>query len=111
MDKILVSACFLGEKVRYDGGDNRLTHQLIQQWLDESRLVSFCPEVSGGLTTPRSAAEILYNDVVFTQGGDNVSDAYIKGAKAALALCHRHKIKYALMKESSPSWGSRDFPL
>lgn len=102
----MVSACFLGAKVRYDGGDNQLTHQLIQDWQKESRLIGFCPEVSGGLVTPRPAAEILYNDVVLTQGGENVSQAFIEGAKAALQLCQRKKIKYALMKESSPSCGS-----
>lgn len=106
MEKILVSACFLGEKVRYDGGDNRLTHKLLQDWIKESRIVAFCPEVAGGLSTPRSAAEILYSDVVFTQEGENISRAFIEGAQATLKLCQRKKIKYALMKESSPSCGS-----
>lgn len=106
VEKILVSACFLGKKVRFDGGDNKLTHHLLDKWKQESRIVSFCPEVAGGLKTPRSAAEILYNNVVFTQGGDNVSDEYIKGALKALEVCKRKDIKYALLKESSPSCGS-----
>lgn len=106
MEKILVSACFLGDKVRYDASDNRLTHPLIDNWKKESRLVGFCPEVSGGLCTPRPAAEILYHDVVITEAGDNVSQAFIDGANEALRLCQRKNIKYALMKESSPSCGS-----
>ena len=106
MEKILVSACFLGDKVRYDAGDNRLTHQLIESWKKESRLVSFCPEVAGGLCTPRSAAEILYHDVVINKVGENVSQAFLDGANETLKLCQRKKIKYALMKESSPSCGS-----
>lgn len=106
MNKVLVSSCFLGDKVRYDGGDNRLSHSLINEWKAEGRLVSFCPEISGGLSIPRPAAEILFNDVVFSKEGDNVSDAFLAGALKALEICKKYNIKYALMKESSPSCGS-----
>ncbi len=57
MEKVLVSRCLLGHRVRYDGGASGPFDQL-QQWLDEGRIVPLCPEVAGGLPTPRAAAEI-----------------------------------------------------
>ena len=57
MEKILVSACLLGERVRYHGGDARIEHPILQRWSEEGRLVPICPEVAGGLSTPRPAAE------------------------------------------------------
>ena len=56
--EILISACLLGERVRYHGGDARIEHPILRRWLEEGRLVPACPEVAGGLTTPRPAAEI-----------------------------------------------------
>jgi uncharacterized protein YbbK (DUF523 family) len=50
MEKILISSCFLGNKVRYDGGDNLLTHTTLIRWQEEQRLVVICPELAGGLT-------------------------------------------------------------
>ena len=119
MEKILISACFLGEKVRYDGKANTLTHDIIQQWRNENRLVSVCPEVSAGLSTPRVAAEIQPITVsvhrplssqkqVLTQQGEDVSDAFYRGANIALEVCQKNNIRFALLKESSPSCGSTD---
>ncbi|MCK1788536.1 2-thiouracil desulfurase family protein, partial [Pseudomonas sp. TNT11] len=52
MQKILVSRCLLGHKVRYDGGASGPFDQLAA-WQAEGRVVAICPEVSGGLPTPR----------------------------------------------------------
>ena len=57
MEKVLVSACLLGEKVRYDGGAATSDDPLLARWMREGRVVSFCPEVAGGLGTPRPRAE------------------------------------------------------
>ncbi|KAF0864879.1 2-thiouracil desulfurase family protein, partial [Pseudomonas sp. LD120] len=57
MHKILVSRCLLGHRVRYDGGASGPFDQLAN-WLQEGRVVALCPEVAGGLPTPRAAAEI-----------------------------------------------------
>jgi uncharacterized protein YbbK (DUF523 family) len=109
MKKLLVSACFLGEKVRYDGDDNLLDNNYFSQWKKDKRLIVICPEVTGGLSTPRDPAEIQhrYNSInVITISGENVTNAFEKGAQAALLLCQRHDITHALLKESSPSCGS-----
>lgn len=109
MQKILISGCFLGQKVRYDGGHNDLTHHLIRQWSADGRLISICPEVVAGLPIPRPPAEIQQRNgerIITTILGDDVTDAFQRGAKQALVLCQRHNISYALLKESSPSCGS-----
>lgn len=107
MDKILISSCFLGNNVRYDSGHNRLENLLIKKWHKEGRLIVICPEVSGGLSIPRPAAEIQrQSEKVITINNIDVSDSFISGANKALALCKQHHIQFALLKESSPSCGS-----
>lgn len=108
MEKILVSACFLGELVRYNAKQKKLSHHCLSLWLAQGRLISICPEVIGGLSVPRAPAEINSNTKeVITANGDNVTAQFSLGAKKALELCKVHDIKYALLKESSPSCGSQ----
>ena len=104
-EKILISGCFLGQKVRYNGKVKILQHTLIERWHKEQRLVAVCPEVIGGLPVPRAPAEIQGKKVITCEGLD-VTQQFVAGAKQALALCERYSIRYALLKESSPSCGS-----
>jgi uncharacterized protein YbbK (DUF523 family) len=114
MQKILVSRCLLGHLVRYDGGASGPFDQL-QQWLDEGRVVPLCPEVAGGLPTPRAAAEIPegqggevldgHTSVITTEGED-VSAEFLSGAYQALELVQKHGIRIALLKANSPSCGN-----
>lgn len=106
LEKILISRCFLGEKVKYNGGDNLLASDVIARWQQQQRLVLVCPEVSGSLAVPRPPAEITPDGRVLTQQGEDVSEAFRKGAEHALSLCRQHHIRFALLKESSPSCGS-----
>nr|WP_318024166.1 DUF523 domain-containing protein [Ghiorsea bivora] len=105
-----MSACLLGEAVRYDGGDcahhlNKKSAMLLQQWQQEGLLLPLCPEVLGGLPVPRPAAEIV-GDKVVTQAGEDVSQAFCIGAEKALALCQQYQIQYAILKQGSPSCGN-----
>lgn len=104
MEKILISSCLLGALVRYDATGQKLSHPQITTWQQQGRIVSFCPEVAGGLPTPREPAEII-NDKVITNIGDNVTIEFKLGAEKALRLCRQHDIRFALLKESSPSCG------
>ena len=104
MHKVLVSSCLLGQPVRYDGQSKGLTSDILTQWLQEKRVVAFCPEVAGGLPTPRAPAEINAEKVI-TSTGEDVTDEFQLGAVKALALCKAQQIKFALLKESSPSCG------
>lgn len=106
-DKILVSRCFLGDIVRYNSQKLTLNHPLLQLWQTQNRIVSICPEVSGGLSVPREPAEQQFeNNKVITITGVDVTSQFNAGAQQALALCHKHNIRFAVLKESSPSCGS-----
>jgi len=114
MEKILVSRCLLGHRVRYDGGASG-PFDLLQHWLDEGRVVPLCPEVAGGLPTPRPAAEIPGghgarvldgNAAVITTEGEDVSAQFLSGAYQALALAREHGIRIAVLKANSPSCGN-----
>jgi uncharacterized protein YbbK (DUF523 family) len=116
MQKILVSRCLLGHRVRYDGGANG-PFALLQRWQAEGRVVVLCPEVAGGLPTPRPAAEIPSGQgaqvldgrlPVLTIDGDEVTAAFVAGAEQALALVRQHGIRLALLKARSPSCGNRE---
>ncbi|PUA44766.1 DUF523 domain-containing protein [Pseudomonas protegens] len=114
MHKILVSRCLLGHRVRYDGGASGPFDQLAA-WLQEGRVVALCPEVAGGLPTPRAAAEIpggQGGDVlagrapVMTTEGEDVSAQFLSGARQALELVEQHGIRVAVLKANSPSCGN-----
>ena len=116
VEKILISACLLGQRVRYDGDGARSGHELLARWEREGRLVPICPEVAGGLPVPRPPAELRGGDggdvlagsaQVVTAAGADVSPFFRSGAQAALALAERHGIRVAVLKERSPSCGSR----
>ena len=115
LPKLMVSACLLGNPVRYDGKSRNLDHSGLQHLLTQGRVIAFCPEVAGGLPVPRAAAEIVAGDGsaviagtarVKTREGDDVSDFFLVGAEQALALCRQHNISTALLTELSPSCGS-----
>ncbi|QZA32800.1 DUF523 domain-containing protein [Hydrogenibacillus sp. N12] len=103
---ILVSACLLGHPVTYTGDDNFVDDPRLRRWLAEGRVIAVCPEVAGGLSTPRPPAEIR-GDRVVTVDGRDVTEAFQKGAEAALALARHFDVALALLKQSSPSCGSR----
>ena len=114
MEKILVSRCLLGHRVRYDGGASG-PFDLLEQWIAEGRVVPLCPEVAGGLPTPRAAAEIPGGQgaevldgtaAVITTEGEDVSAQFLDGARQALALVQKHGIRVAVLKANSPSCGN-----
>jgi uncharacterized protein YbbK (DUF523 family) len=107
MEKILVSACLLGEKVRYNGGAATSDDPSLRRWLAEGRVVSFCPEMEGGLGTPRPRAE-RRGSLVITEEGADVTAAFARGAALALETTRRLHIRIAVLKEGSPSCGSSE---
>lgn len=112
--KLLVSRCLLGHPVRYDGGASG-PYDRLAQWQAQGRVVALCPEVAGGLPTPRPAAEIPGGQgaavlegaaSVITCDGDDVTGAFMSGARQALALVEQHGIGIAILKAHSPSCGN-----
>ena len=103
MEKILISACLLGENTKYDGGNN--LDERLNGFLEFFELVPFCPEVEGGLPVPRKKSEIR-NDAVKDEKGRNVTSYFETGADKAVAICKYLGIKIAILKENSPSCGT-----
>ncbi len=109
----LVSACLLGCPTAYDGGA-RIQDSLLTL-AARGRVVPVCPEMAGGLPTPRPPAEIVGGDgddvldgqarVVMITGQD-VTQAFLRGAEHTLAVAQRYAIAGAILKQCSPSCGS-----
>ncbi len=106
MKRVLVSACLLGEKVRFDGQDKGVQNEVLARWLAEGRVIKVCPEVAGGLSVPRPPAERQPDGRVLTDTGVDVSEAFNAGVVAALSLVAENDIAVAVLKEGSPSCGS-----
>jgi uncharacterized protein YbbK (DUF523 family) len=95
MEKILVSSCLLGNTVRYDGQGKRIDHSDFDWLLAHCEIIAFCPEVAGGLPTPRPAAEIqgdnggssvlMQQAKVIANTGEDVTDAFMTRANK---LCY-----------------------
>jgi uncharacterized protein YbbK (DUF523 family) len=100
---LLVSACLLGTCCNHEGTHSRRTS--VMELASTHRLVPICPEACGGLPTPRPAAE-RRGDRVVTANGDDVTDAYARGAAAAVELAHAVGARQAVLKARSPSCGS-----
>lgn len=100
--KILVSACLLGVFCRYDG-KTRL-NEAVAALREKHELVPFCPEIYGGLPTPRDPAEILDGRVVTSRGND-VTAQYEKGAQEAVRLAQMMGCELAILQDRSPSCG------
>ena len=101
--KILVSACLLGVSCRYDGQSK--SYLLVDELCRRHQVVPVCPEIFGGLPTPRTPAERQGERVVTRTGGD-VTAEYRRGAEEALHLARKLGCTVAVLKERSPSCGS-----
>ena len=101
-EKILVSACLLGMPCRYDGKSKPCKAVIALK--EKYELVPFCPEIYGGLPTPRIPSERV-GDRVLMRDGQDVTENYMRGAMAAYELCCALDIKKAILKERSPSCG------
>ena len=100
--KLLVSACLLGIDCKYNGKNNK--NENILKLTKEHEVIPVCPEILGGLETPRIPSEI-YKDKVITKDGRNVTDQYQKGARETLKIVNICGCKQAILKEKSPSCG------
>ncbi|MBP1918785.1 DUF523 domain-containing protein [Youngiibacter multivorans] len=102
MEKIVVSACLLGEKVRYDGTGKSVEEIIALSGKYE--LIPVCPEVLGGLPIPRPKSEIR-DGRVFSIDGRDVTLEFKSGAEKVLRLCLESGATKAILKAKSPSCG------
>lgn len=99
---ILISACLMGINCRYNG-ESEIVKEL-EELKNKYNLIPVCPEIYGGLKTPRNPAERV-KDKVLTNNGEDVTAGYAKGAEEILKLAKFYDCKYAILKERSPSCG------
>lgn len=100
---ILVSACLLGVNCRYDG--KGVLDEAVKALMEYAVLIPVCPEIMGGLATPRDPAERV-GEMVLTKNGEDVTEAYRNGAGETLKLARLFGCQCAVLKERSPSCGS-----
>ncbi len=100
--KILVSACLMGLNCRYNGIG--VVAEGIRELMKEHQLIPVCPEIFGGMPTPRDPAEQRDNRV-FTSAGEDVTEPYTKGAEEVVRLAKLYGCTLAILKERSPSCG------
>ena len=100
--KILVSACLTGDNCKYNGGNN--LNPALVEFLTAHEVVKVCPEVLGGLATPRAPAEIQKGQVVNTEGR-NVTKEFEAGAQRAFEIVEKGKPDLIILQSRSPSCG------
>ena len=104
MKALLISRCLLGAPCRYDGKSKPLAAETLQALRARYDLIPVCPEVLGGLATPRTPSE-RQGDRVVMKTGEDVTAEYRRGAEAALRAAQENRVCAALLKERSPSCG------
>jgi len=106
---ILVSACLLGIKCRYDG-TRREIPDTIQNLIKEGKsLIPVCPEQLGGLPTPRAKSRVVWDDDgprVINELGEDVTSQFVIGAREVLKIAQLVAADRAYLKSKSPSCGS-----
>ena len=102
--RIMVSACLMGENCKYNGGNN--LNEKVLEFVKGHEVISVCPEVMGGLPTPRVPAEIV-DGVVTTKGGRNVDVEFRKGAENALQIAIENQVDLVILQSRSPSCGPK----
>ena len=102
---IAVSACLLGENCKYDGGNNY--SEPLHEFVKGHSVVPICPEVMGGLPTPRDPAEII-GGVVRQKSGRSVDEAFRRGARAALKKVKAAGAELVILQSRSPSCGVKE---
>jgi uncharacterized protein YbbK (DUF523 family) len=112
---ILVSACLLGHKTKYDGGSN--PNELLLKYNERGRFIAICPECFGQMPVPHPPAEIVKRTnkkilagkaIVKNKEGQEVTRFFYNGADKVLKIANAYNVKYAILKESSPSCGVHD---
>lgn len=103
--KVLISACLLGDNVKYSGGNN-LTPELVELLKKYNvKLVKVCPETFAGLPRPRVPSEIR-GEKVFSKDQRDITDEFLDGAEKTFKVANKNQVHFAILKERSPSCGS-----
>ena len=100
--KVIVSACLAGDNCKYNGGNN--LNQKMMAFLQTHEIIKVCPEVLGGLPTPRPSAEIVNGQVMNTEG-KNITKEFSLGAQKAFEIVQQKNPDLIILQSRSPSCG------
>ena len=100
--KVVVSACLLGEKCKYNGGCNY--SEAVVRYLEGKEVIPVCPEVLAGLGVPRTPVEIV-DGVVRDRDGNSVDNVLRVAVAQILSLLKEEQIECAVLKSRSPTCG------
>ena len=109
---ILISACLVGIKSMWDSDSD--SRQCFMEQMAKGELLPVCPEQLGGLSTPRPLSEIIGgtgedvldgNARICTKDGDDVTQAFLRGANEILHLARLAKADLIILRQNSPSCG------
>ncbi len=103
MNKIIVSACLVGIPCRYNATASCISE--LRDLYDKGEIIAVCPEVLGGLSTPRVPCEIQKDGRIINKNGIDCSDAFIQGAQKTLLIAQEYSCDVAILKSNSPSCG------
>ena len=101
---VIVSACLLGRKCKYNGGDNY--NEKVAEFVKGHNVIPVCPELAGGLPTPRIPCEIV-DGVVTNRDGESKDREYRLGAEVCLKTALENKAGLAILQSRSPSCGAK----
>ena len=102
MKKIMVSACLLGQNCKYNGGNNY--SEKVAEYIKGHKVIPVCPEVAGGLPTPRIPCEIV-DEVVTNKNGESKDKEFRSGAQLCLEKAIEENVDLAILQSRSPSCG------
>jgi uncharacterized protein YbbK (DUF523 family) len=115
MAKVLVSGCINGRPIRYNATGVDVESETWDRWVDEGRLVPFCPELAAGMAVPRPPAETVGGDgaavlsgdaLVLEDNGNDVTDVFVRGAQLAVARALAQGCVAAVLTDGSPTCGT-----
>ena len=104
MGKIAVSACLLGENCKYSGGNNK--NEAVLKFVEGKEVIPVCPEVAGGLPTPRVPVELV-NGMAINRDGVNVDKEFRLGVERILNKLENEDIELVILQPRSPSCGTK----
>ena len=102
MGKIAVSACLLGENCKYSGGNNK--NEAVLKFVEGKEVIPVCPEVAGGLPTPRVPVELV-NGMAINRDGINVDKEFRLGVERILNKLENEDVELVILQPRSPSCG------
>lgn len=100
--KVAVSACLVGKNTKYNGKNNY--NEAVMKYLLDKEYVTICPEVIGGLPTPRVPSERKGNKVI-NKMGEDVTINFFDGTQKEIEKLLKENINIIIVKEKSPSCG------